>query len=343
MGDHRSRDAGPGTGSGAGPASASWRLGALVGRWRTDGHVVGDEPVPVTGTDTYEWLPGRHFLVHHVDVMVGDEHVQAIEIIGEHDPATDSFAARAYDNTGAVTTMRASVDAGGVWTFVGGADVAAAARTGAAVPAAGAVRSTLTVADDGRSMTALWERADDGATWEPWMDMRFTRAPAPTAGTEPARVLQLRLVVETEDFDAAVAFYREAVGMGEQAAFEGEGEARVVILEAGRATLELANPAQSAMIDQVEVGRRASPRLRLALEVGDTRAATARMAAAGAEVLGQPVETPWRSLNARLATPGDLQVTLFEELELREGAGGGHAPAPPTTAIDPGPTRRHRS
>ena len=133
------------------------------------------------------------------------------------------------------------------------------ARTGAAVPAAGAVRSTLTVADDGRAMTALWERADDGATWEPWMDMRFTRAPAPDPGAEPGRVRQLRLVVETDDFDEAVGFFREAVGMGEQAAFEGEGEARVAILEAGRATLELANPAQSAMIDQVEVGRRASP------------------------------------------------------------------------------------
>jgi predicted enzyme related to lactoylglutathione lyase len=315
MGDHRSRAARPGPGPGDGPVAASRRLGALVGHWRTDGHVLGDQPVPVTGTDTYEWLPGRHFLVHHVDVMVGDEHVQAIEIIGEHDPATDSFAARAYDHTGAVTTMRASVDAGGVWTFVGGADVAAVARSGAPVPAAGAVSSTLTVAEDGRSMAALWERADDAATWEPWMDMRFTRMPAPGAGPTPAGVRQLRLVVEVEDFDEAVAFFRDAAGMGEQAAFEGEGDARVVILEAGRATLELANPAQSAMIDQVEVGRPASPRLRLALEVDDTRATTARLAAAGAEVLGQPVETPWRSLNARLATPGDLQVTLFEERE----------------------------
>jgi catechol 2,3-dioxygenase-like lactoylglutathione lyase family enzyme len=138
--------------------------------------------------------------------------------------------------------------------------------------------------------------------------------PGAGPGPEPTRVRQLRLVVEVDDFDEALAFFRDAAGMGEQAAFEGEGDARVVILEAGRATLELANRAQSAMIDQVEVGRRSSPRLRLALEVGDTRAATAWLAAAGAEVLGEPVETPWRSLNARLATPGDLQVTLFEEL-----------------------------
>ena len=144
--------------------------------------------------------------------------------------------------------------------------------------------------------------------------MDDNRTPGARPGPEPTRVRQLRLVVEVDDFDEALAFFRDAAGMGERAAFEGEGDARVVILEAGRATLELANRAQSAMIDQVEVGRRSSPRLRLALEVGDTRAATAQLAAAGADVLGEPVETPWRSLNARLATPGDLQVTLFEEL-----------------------------
>ncbi len=43
-----------------------------------------------------------------------------------------------------------------------------------ATPEAGAVRSTLTVAPDRRSMTALWERADNGTTWVPWMDMHFT-------------------------------------------------------------------------------------------------------------------------------------------------------------------------
>ncbi len=286
------------------PTPATRRLGALVGQWRTEGQIVGDHPVPVVGSDTYEWLPGGHFLVHHVDVMVGDEHVRAIEIIGDHDPATDAFAARAYDHTGAITTMTASVDAAGVWTFVGAADVAAAARTTDA-PAEGAVRSTLTVADDRRSMHAVWERADDGTTWEPWMDMHFTL----TTG-----VSQLRLVVEATDFDEAVTFYRDAVGLAEQAAFEGEGDARVVIFEAGRATLELANPAQVAMIDEIEVGRAASPKFRVALEVDDAGAATARLAGAGADILAAPVETPWRSLNARLSTPGGLQVTLFQEL-----------------------------
>lgn len=156
------------------PGAEIQRLGALVGRWRSEGHVIGDPPMPVTGTDIYEWLPGGFFLVHHVDVFVGDQPVQALEIIGEYDPATDSFTARAYDNEGAVTVMRASVDDDGVWTFTGGADVAQAAQPGSANPEGG-VRSTLTVSPDGTSMTARWERTDDGTTWQPWMDMSFTR------------------------------------------------------------------------------------------------------------------------------------------------------------------------
>ena len=132
------------------------------------------------------------------------------------------------------------------------------------------------------------------------------------------QVRQLRLIVEAADFDEAVAFYRDALGLPEQAAFEGSGEARVVIFEAGRATLEISNPAQVEMIDRIEVGRSVGSKLRVAFEVDDAAAATERLREAGAEVLGAPVETPWRSLNARLEGPGGLQLTIFQELESLE-------------------------
>lgn len=131
-------------------------------------------------------------------------------------------------------------------------------------------------------------------------------------------VLQLRLVVEAEDFAEAVAFYRDVLGLPEEAAFEAEGGARVVILEAGRATLELANPAQKAMIDRVEVGRPAAPKIRVAFEVADADGMTTKLVEAGAELVAPPVETPWRSLNARLDAPAGLHITLFEELEALE-------------------------
>lgn len=129
---------------------------------------------------------------------------------------------------------------------------------------------------------------------------------------------QLRLVVEVDDFETALAFYRDALGLPELAAFEGEGDARVAILDAGRATLELANPAQKRMIDRNEAAGQPSPRIRVAFEVTDSAGATRRLEAAGARVVAEPVETPWRSLNARLDAPADLQLTLFQELDGEE-------------------------
>lgn len=130
----------------------------------------------------------------------------------------------------------------------------------------------------------------------------------------PPTVRQLRLVVEAEDYDAAVAFFRDALGLPEQAAYSGGDGARVVILEAGRATLELANPAQKRMIDEVEVGRQVAPRLRVAFEVDDSRVAAERLVAAGATEVAPPTVTPWQSLNARLDGPAGLHLTVFQEL-----------------------------
>jgi lactoylglutathione lyase len=138
--------------------------------------------------------------------------------------------------------------------------------------------------------------------------------------TGPGRVLQLRLVVEAPDYEQAVAFYRDVLGAAEELVVDGDHGERVTILDAGRATLELSNPAQVAMIDQVEVGRRVSPRLRVAFEVADADAATRDLVEGGAELIAGPVETPWRSRNARLAAPAGLQITLFEELGDQAGS-----------------------
>jgi predicted enzyme related to lactoylglutathione lyase len=91
-------------------------------------------------------------------------------------------------------------------------------------------------------------------------------------------------------------------------------QGRVTILDAGRATLELLDPEHAAYVDEVEVGRRVAGHVRIAFEVGDSTGVTRRLEAAGATVLAEPAETPWRSLNARLEGPAGLQLTLFEEL-----------------------------
>lgn len=129
------------------------------------------------------------------------------------------------------------------------------------------------------------------------------------------RVLQMRLVVEAPDYERAVAFYRNVLGAPEELVVEGDHGEKVTILDAGRATLEIANPAQVAMIDDVEVGRRVAPRLRVAFEVADSRGVTGELLEGGAELIAPPTETPWRSLNSRLSAPAGLQLTVFQELD----------------------------
>jgi lactoylglutathione lyase len=125
-------------------------------------------------------------------------------------------------------------------------------------------------------------------------------------------VRELRVCVTADDYDEALRFYRDVLGLREREAYEERG--RVTILEAGRATLELLDPEHAAFVDEVEVGRGVAGHVRLAFEVDDSRAATAELEAAGATVVAEPTRTPWNSLNARLEGPAGLQLTLFTEL-----------------------------
>jgi catechol 2,3-dioxygenase-like lactoylglutathione lyase family enzyme len=127
-------------------------------------------------------------------------------------------------------------------------------------------------------------------------------------------VRQLRLVVATSDAEAAVAFFSGVLGMPVEEAYDGPDGARVTILGAGRATLEIANPAQQRYIDEVEVGRQVAGTWRVALEVDDARDANDAALAAGATGVAPPTRTPWDSLNARLDAPGGIHLTLFQEL-----------------------------
>jgi lactoylglutathione lyase len=106
--------------------------------------------------------------------------------------------------------------------------------------------------------------------------------------TGTPEVTELRLVVTAPDYEQALRFYRDVLGLRERAAYTSPG-GRVTILEAGRATLELADPPHAAYIDDVEVGHRAAGHIRVAFEVGDAAAATTTLTAAGATVIAGPV------------------------------------------------------
>jgi lactoylglutathione lyase len=134
------------------------------------------------------------------------------------------------------------------------------------------------------------------------------------ATTSPDGVRELRLCVTAADYDQALAFYRDVLGLATRETYE-SADGRVTILDAGRATLEIADPRHADYIDEVEVGRRVAGHIRVAFEVTDSTATTQRLVDAGAVLVAAPTETPWRSLNARLEAPAGLSLTLFTELD----------------------------
>jgi methylmalonyl-CoA/ethylmalonyl-CoA epimerase len=123
-------------------------------------------------------------------------------------------------------------------------------------------------------------------------------------------VNEFRVVLTVPDFDAAVAFYRDALGLEQVADWSSE-EGRVVLLEAGRATLELFDEPQAETVDRIEVGRRVSGTVRLGFEVADSEATASRLVEAGAEEVAAPTMTPWGDRNARVRAPDGMQLTLF--------------------------------
>ncbi len=138
-------------------------LDALVGHWNTTGGSVpaGDAPasaaLSIRGTDRYEWLPGRKFLVHQADVWMGDDKVNVIEVIGPCGERLERIPMHSFDNEGNHTVMYASQEAAGVWSFFNDE-----------------LRTRLTVEEGGARMRARWERRGDGG-WVPWLQMEFAK------------------------------------------------------------------------------------------------------------------------------------------------------------------------
>jgi catechol 2,3-dioxygenase-like lactoylglutathione lyase family enzyme len=123
-------------------------------------------------------------------------------------------------------------------------------------------------------------------------------------------VRELRLAFTVENYDEAVRFYRDALGLPVISEWEqptGSG----AILDAGRATLELLSVDQSELVDRVEVGEIVSGPIRLALEVEDSEETAKTLVAGGAQAVAVPVLTPWMHRNVRVRAPDGMQLTLF--------------------------------
>jgi methylmalonyl-CoA/ethylmalonyl-CoA epimerase len=130
-------------------------------------------------------------------------------------------------------------------------------------------------------------------------------------------VLELRVALTASDYDRLLKFYCEGLGIEPAAIWNNDG-GRALILEMGKATLELFDERQAEVIDQIEAGQRLSGQIRFALQVPDLKAAMERLLAHGATLVHPPVTTPWGDYNVRLQDPDGLQVTLFQVMHQPE-------------------------
>ena len=136
-----------------------------------------------------------------------------------------------------------------------------------------------------------------------------TRSISTTSPNPP--VMELRVALTTEAFDRLASFYRNGLGL-EPAKVWPEDQGRALVLDMGKATLEVFDEKQAQTIDQTEVGRRISGQIRFALQVPDLNAAMKRLVAHGATVVHGPVNTPWGDKTVRFQDPDGMQITLYQ-------------------------------
>ncbi len=142
------------------PAQHLEPLTPIIGRWRSSGTVLdadGSVVATVAGSDVYSWLPGGHWIVHEVDVIMGEERTQVLELIGGRDEGSGGWQMHAFDTADSPGKM-----------------LLTAAEPDLLLLQGDGVRSWFRIRAGDRHMTTLWER-EVGHRWIPWMDMRFDR------------------------------------------------------------------------------------------------------------------------------------------------------------------------
>lgn len=150
------------------PSAGHKRLKAFLGTWRTEGQQLEGPVGPaarVTATETFEWLSGGFFLVHHFDGSVGGDDASCIEVMG-YDPARESYPVHTYYNNGITNDWEYRMN-GREWLLEGEWDMA-----GTAVRTRCAIKFNAA----GDKMTGTWEYLDDAGNWESFWKVTSKKA-----------------------------------------------------------------------------------------------------------------------------------------------------------------------
>jgi methylmalonyl-CoA/ethylmalonyl-CoA epimerase len=124
-------------------------------------------------------------------------------------------------------------------------------------------------------------------------------------------VMEMRVALTTSQFERLASFYRTGLGL-EPAQVWPENQGRSLVLDMGRATLEIFDEQQAQTVDQLEVGRRISGKIRFAFQVPDLNEATERLLSQEATLIHPPVVTSWGDQVVRFQDPDEMQITLYQ-------------------------------
>lgn len=136
------------------------RFEVFIGTWNTTGEILetaGSAPGVLVATDSYRWLPGRHFILHEADARLGDQVARSVEVMG-YDTEQRIYAARSYDDQGVSEHYRVWLT-GRAWRIDGKA-----------------TRCKGRFDSGGNRLTGLWELKSRRGIWEPWIRLALDRA-----------------------------------------------------------------------------------------------------------------------------------------------------------------------
>jgi catechol 2,3-dioxygenase-like lactoylglutathione lyase family enzyme len=115
------------------------------------------------------------------------------------------------------------------------------------------------------------------------------------------QVLQSRVLLRPADFDAAVAFYEQRLGLVRYRDWGAPGHRGVVYFLGG------------GFLELTEGGRHVRPAgVRLWLQVADIAAARDELATAGVTILAEPERKPWGLHEMEIAAPDGLVLVVVE-------------------------------
>jgi hypothetical protein len=141
-------------------------LEPLVGEWSLAAFFKDMPPADVGARVSFEWLPGKRFLIQRWEVPV-PEAPDGIAIIGADPEREGNYLQHYFDTRGVARVYKMSF-ADGIWNLCRDeADFS---------PLDFSQRFTGTFGDDGKTIAGAWEISHDGQTWEHDFDLTYTKA-----------------------------------------------------------------------------------------------------------------------------------------------------------------------